>query len=431
MTALIRLVLLFGVAAAPTAEAPRGAYERRIDAAAPGKVVVTLDRDVYERARRDLGDLRVFDDGDRQVPYLLEVAREGGDPAPRRPRLINRAFVRGESSSVTVDFGAPVLKSGLALSLGGDNFRRRVTVEGRNRHDAGWETLTDGAYVFAVPAPSAARYETVALPENNFQILKVTVHDGPDEKEPVVIADVWTFPQERRRPREEEVAVPLRAAEDARERETRLVIDLGARHQPFRGLAIETDDPQFFRGVVVEARREPSHPGDEPLWHWLAEGTVYRYDDGGRRHEQLRIDVAGRERMLRLRIRNRDDQPLRLRRVAVLTPVERLVFDAQAGRAYRLSYGSDALDAPVYDVARTVGDPAIWIAQAAEGRLGPPSHGPSRESRVAWTERHPMLVWAGLLALVLLLGTITWRALRAGGADGEPPDPARAPSPEP
>lgn len=424
MSAVVCAVLLLGVTASPAEESRRGAFERRVQAPAPGKVTVLLDRDVYERARRDLGDLRVFDDQGRQVPYLLESAREAGEPVQRQPQLLNRAFVRGESSSVTLDFGGPVLKSALALSLSGDNFRRRVAVEGRNRHEDRWETLTDGAYVFAVPPPAAARYETVPLPENNFQLLRVTVFDGPDEREPIEVRGAWVRPLERRRPREQRTELPLRVAEDARAHETLVMVDLGARHQPFRGLELDVADPQFFRGVVVEAREEPqldsrrraSSP-EEPFWRPLAEATVYRYDEDGRHHEQLRVDASGRERALRLRIRNRDDRPLQLRGIAVLSPVERLVFEAEAGRAYTLSYGSDALDAPVYDVARTVGDPAIWIAQASEARLDAPSRR-AEASRESWTDRHPALVWAALATLVALLGTITWRALRAADAAG-------------
>jgi len=414
-------VLLLGVTADGASGPPRGAFERRIESSQAGKVVVVLDRDVYERARRDLGDLRVFNDRGRQVPYLLESTREAAAAGRRQPRVLNRAFVRGASSSVTLDFGAPVLKSELVLSLSGDNFRRRVTVEGRNRHDSQWETLTDGAYVFAVPPPAAARYETVLLPENNFQYLKVTVHNGPDDEQPVEVRAAWAQPQERRRAREQETAVPLRAVEDERTRETQVVVDLGARHQPFRGLLLDVADAQFFRGVLVEARAEPPPPGEPPYWRALAEGTVYRYDEDGRHHEQLRVEAGGRERMLRLRIRNRDDRPLRLRALTLLTPVERVVFEAEPGRAYTLSYGSEALDAPVYDIARTVGDPALWIAQATEARMGDPARRAQVTALPPWTERHPALVWAGLTVLVLLLGMITWRALRAAdGAAGEP-----------
>jgi hypothetical protein len=431
MKAVLAAALLIGVTA-PATDPPRGAFERTVAVAQPGRVVVTLDRDVYERARRDLGDLRVFDDGQRQVPYLIEAAREAGEAEPRRAHVLNRSFVRGNSSSLTLDFGAPVLKSELALSLSGDNFRRRVAVEGRNKHEAAWETLTDGAYVFAVPPPWTARYETVPLPENNFQFLRVTVFDGPDDREPVDIREAWARPQERRRPREQEAVLPLRAAQDERAHETVLMLDLGARHQPFRGVALDVADPSFFRGVVVEAQGEALSPREEPYWHPLAEGTLYRYDEDGHHHEQLRIDVCGRERMLRLRIRNRDDRPLQIRSVAVLKPIERLVFTAEAGRAYRLTYGSDALDAPVYDVARTVGDPVIWIAQATEGQLGPPARAPQVARLPPWTERHPALVWSALGVLVVLLGAITWRALLAADRATPAADaPASGAAPEP
>ena len=46
------------LAAAPSPAPP--AYERPIEVAAPGRVSVRLDRDVYEAARADLGDLRVW-----------------------------------------------------------------------------------------------------------------------------------------------------------------------------------------------------------------------------------------------------------------------------------------------------------------------------------------------------------------------------------
>jgi hypothetical protein len=32
-----------------------------------------------------------------------------------------------------------------------------------------------------------------------------------------------------------------------------------------------------------------------------------------------------------------------------------------------------------------------------------------------WTERHPSLLWGGLLAVVVALGGLTWRALHVAG----------------
>jgi Protein of unknown function (DUF3999) len=417
-------VATLGLAGAP---ADRPTVERAIEIPRPGRVAVVLDRDVYESARADLADLRVVDGEDRPVPYLLERALEE-PPAVRSSVILNRGFVRGQSATVTLDFEGPVLKRDLVLSLSGDNFRRRVIVEGKGKHDDAWTTLTDTAYVFAVPPSSAAvdgagtiarRYETVALPENNQQFLKVTVMRGADETGEVEIREVRAGTAASRRPREVPLTPRLVRTEDIARRETLLTLDLGARHQPFRAVSLEVADPRFFRGVTLEARPDPvpTAPAGTPPppWRALAECAIYRYEEPGRTVESLRIEVPGRERAIRLRIHNRDDEPLDVRGVSVGVPVERLAFEAAPASRYRLRYGAPGLGAPAYDLPRTVGDVALWTATAGEARLQTPVRVRALSDRPAWTERHPALLWVGLVATVVLLGLVTRRALRAAG----------------
>jgi hypothetical protein len=398
---------------------PPPTFERGIDAPRPGKVVLALDREIYERARPDLGDLRVVDDTGADAPYLLE--RVGSDPEPRfrEPVALNRGFVRGRSASVTLDLREPVLKSELVLALPGDNFRRRVKVEGRNKHERQWTTITDGAYVFAVPEPAAARYETVQLPQNNQQFLRITVFNGPDDPPRLDILDAWVRPQERRKPREYPLEPRVTPADDAAERESRLVLNLGARHQPFRAVLLDVGDPEFVRGAAVEERREPTlDPGGEsalPI-SWapvLEQASLYRYQEEGETRECLRLEATGRARVLRVRIRNRDDRPLNVRGVLVMVPQERLVFEAVSPHRYRLTYGDQSLEPPVYDVERTVGDAALWIARASPGRWQPPVVRVREGPKPPWTERYPAVLWAGLVAAVGLLAGVTWRALQA------------------
>jgi hypothetical protein len=180
-------------------------------------------------------------------------------------------------------------------------------------------------------------------------------------------------------------------------------------------------DESFFRGVAVEARIDPPPGPDgqtgQPLaWRYLGEAPIYRYEELGLRPESLRLDIAGRERVLRLRVRNRDDRPLTIRGATVLVPVERLAFEAQAGGQYVLRYGDPVAAAPVYDLARTAGDPALFAARATEVALLPPRPVPSPTPPPApWTERNPALLWMGLIAMVAGLGAVTWRALRTAG----------------
>src|SRR5262249_146311 len=151
--------------------------------------------------------------------------------------------------TVTLDFGGPVGKRRLSLRLSGDNFRRRVAVEG-SADGARWVTLVDGAYVFAVPRPEAARYETVELPTNDFPLLRLPVFHGPDDPEHVDILDVSLGEEAGHAPEIEMPLVPERAFDEKR-RETVLTIDLGARYQPFQALILDVADARFFRGVAV------------------------------------------------------------------------------------------------------------------------------------------------------------------------------------
>jgi hypothetical protein len=402
------------VAAALLAASPAPSVERAIEVQGAGPTAVALDRDVYDVADADLGDLRVVasDDPRRPVPYVLD---RGGEVASRvTPRVIDRGFVRGQTETATLDFGGRAWKREVGLSLSGDNFRRRVVVEGSD--DAvRWQTLTDSAYVFAIPGTPAARYETVPIPENEQRYMRVSVLHGDGDPERIEIRQVWASSTPRREGPSRMFVASMVREEDLRRRETVLTLDLGARHQPFRALGVAVSDARFMRGVTVEARRDPPRrrATDEPqpaYWITLGEGSLYRYDDHGHRRESLRLDVAGRERHVRLRIRNGDDQPLAIGVVTVTVPTERLLFEAAPGRSYVLTYGATGLGAPSFDLPRTIVDVEAWQAGARPAALGAPRRVPTK-SRVAWTEAHPALLWTGLVLAVLALGALTWRAL--------------------
>jgi hypothetical protein len=407
-------VVALATAAFAAAAAGEPAFERAVRLDGPGRVAVRLDRDVYESARPDLGDVRVLDESGRLVPFVLDRGEAAGRRPERRPALRNRGRTADGASTVDLDFGSAAGPSRLALRLSGDNFRRAVSVAG-SRDGREWTTLVEQAWVFAVPGKDAARYETVDLPATDFSLFRVRVRGGPDERDKIAIEDAWA-PADERRPLHEETITPRLARAEAPGGETWLTLDLGAAHQPFHAVELDVADPRFFREAVVEARRDrPGRDGRPPTVAWVevGRGALYRLGTAPRASECLSVPVSGRERALRLRLLNRDDRPLDVRGVRVRVPVERVVFEAVAPRTYRIVYGSSAA-APEFDLARTVGDVPAWAAGAREATLGPPRRSATAPGGAApWTERHPALLWAGLVAVVVALGALTWRAVRS------------------
>ncbi len=397
--------------AASAQDAPAPAFEREIRTPGAGLVAVRLDRHVYEAARSDLGDLRVLEESAARVPYTLDRGFPPASPE-RRPEIRNRGAVQRGAATAVLDFGKRVTKTRLALRLSGDNFRRWVVVEGSD-DGRSWVTLTDEAWVFAIPGVEPTRYEVVMLPENDFGQLRVTVHADPRERKRVSIEDAWLPSGALGARREESVAPRWSRAAVKDSQETWLTIDLGARHQPFQGFVLDVEDERFFREVRVEAREDPVLSASESVappdrWRHVGGGMIYRLEQAGELRESLRVEVAGRARVVRLRLRNRDDRPLRVTNVSVVVPVERLLFEA-ADDDYTLTYGAPKLMAPTYDLARTLDDePATSVAT-----LGPPVRRDVVADVLPWTERHPVLLWAGLLMVVAALGAVTWRALRS------------------
>jgi hypothetical protein len=327
----------------------------------------------------------------------------------------NRGWRADGAATAVLDFGRRLGKRRLQLRLSGDNFRRRVAVEGGDDGSA-WVTLVDEAWVFAVPGPEAFRYETVDLPENDFPLLRVVAHPAPDEQVRPAIEDAWA-PGDGTPPRaEERLIVRWSEAQDPKTRETWLTLDLGARHQPFHAIEVDVTDERFFRQARVEARHDPRTPDGAVWWEEIGRGALYRLEHEERRRECLRIDARGRARALRVRVSNLDDRPLRLRGVGLRVPVERLLFEAERPGRYRLTYGSAARTAPSYDLARTAGDLAAWGEGARPARPGPPRRlAVAGDEDRPWTERHPSLLWGGLLAIVVALGALTYGALRRAG----------------
>jgi hypothetical protein len=112
-----------------------------------------------------------------------------------------------------------------------------------------------------------------------------------------------------------------------------------------------------------------------------------------------------------VKIDNGDDQPVALKSVRLEMLEQTLCFDATPGAKYMLYYGDAALAAPRYDYA-------TLFAQepgAARATLGPEQENPEYRARPderPFTEKHPALLWAALVVVIVLLGGIALRSAK-------------------
>ncbi|MBN1419345.1 MAG: DUF3999 family protein [Planctomycetes bacterium] len=392
-----------------------------------GLVEFPIEPEVFDGAREDLVDLRILDDTGRETGWIARAAEGKRTRTPLEVKLYNRTFVSGEGASVTADFGAKVLKNRIEIDTPGTDFRRKVIVEGSD-DGTEWKGIRDDALLFRIGGGTDRVFDkrAIDLPETDHRYLRIAVRCGDDDPERIEIAGVSAsrIVEEAA----ETADVPLStgpAAQDPKERVTEIPIDLGYRKLPLCDIAFDVSDANFFRRVrilgrqgatrILERSVEDGPPREETVeapWIPVAQGAIYRFSAAGEEEASLRLGLAGaRYRHHLVRIEDRDDPPLGVTGARVTRVVHYVAFVAKPGRSYRLLFGKKDAARPVYDIAHFAGRlRAAGVRRAKLAAIGDnPEYAPP-ERIVPWSERHKAIIWVALLAGLVLLGAIIYRA---------------------
>jgi len=407
-------------------------------------LAVALDGDVHAATLAGWTDLRIFDDRDAEVTYLLDkavetVARRVPHTCPSKTVSLKEAGA-GIEIVVSLDPKAPPAE-GIDFHTRLADYHRRVSVAG-SKDGKEWTPLVTDAEIVDYTRYMDLRTTDVRLPANAFRQFRVSIADVTDEQASRFTELTrrlrGTEEQERierttvtRRPfrierielwREEKVtetrserqadwpAVEFRVEEDAKQKAT--VLHVRTRREPLAALSLVTSSRNFSRAAVVEV---PVVRGVQTDWVAVGHATVMRLDFRGLKREQLKVAFPlQRQAEYRLVIRNGDSPPLEITGVTGVGPVYRTVFLAQPDRTYRVCYGAEEAESPRYDTA------AVAAALGARHRPADDALGPQAASAgVAASDEltlrrllnNPIFLGVGIALMVVVLG---WGLYRAG-----------------
>jgi hypothetical protein len=407
---------------------------------AKGLVEFALTPEAISKARPGLGDLRLADPAGTIVPYVTRVDRGAStaslvlEPA----RTYNPVFTPGQSSSVTVDFGAAKARTEIDVFTPGRNFRRRVMVEAGSDGQS-WQILRKSDWLFNVVHENGQYAKTrVALPDNDFRYLRVTVFHAPDDPADLPIEKVQSRHTKRTPPKLSDVEIDpnsLTVTENPKLKATEIEVDLGFENLPLHDVVLGVADEQFLRRVEVLGRDHktitiersvenapPRKQQVEEPWRSLDGGVIHRFDSAGGQEPSanLSLPLSGGCRYLKLCIYNGDDAPLKLAG-AVLT-VHRLqqyvAFQAKGAGPYKLYLGNARAVAPQYDLAHFAD--RLRAEGVTKATLGLVEANPSYDlpvKAVPWSEQHKGLIWVAILFLGLVLFLMVRRQFRRAKSD--------------
>jgi hypothetical protein len=386
---LVHLAFLAGALPAVAEEGVRPAtqvfrYTRAVTPGAAGPNRLGVDGALLagSEARTGSGllrDLRLFDAGGREVPYLL-VAPSRSEPAWVRASLLPIPETK-LASGFEADLGALRRIDRLRAPGLSAPFLKRLRLEGSGDR-ARWTVLVAEGTLFDLPEEGLARTE-VGFPEGEHRFLRLVWNDarsGRVSLPPRVearLAGTGGPPEPLR------MAVPFERRESEPGR-SRCRLKLDAAGLPIAAIEVGVASGNVLRDArVLESRLS----GGRLVPFELGTATLRRAErDGAAAAEMtIRLVVSPAEAELDLVIEDAGNPPLEITSItALFEGLPWIYFESPDGSPLTARFGADRIPAPRYDLEAL--SPAI-----ARGE------GPA-PARASWGDRQPEVAVAGQVA---------------------------------
>lgn len=381
------LCLALGWVLPAAAESPgRFRFWRQIDRGASSEeeiLTFALDSDIYAATRDGLPDLRILDGADREAPCQIEREVEYREQRTRHRGQVEGLSLREQGNAIEIGLRLPKdspSAEGFVFLTPRVDYERKVRVFGSD-DGANWTALAPEGWIFDYSRYMDVSNREVPLPPNRFRRFKIVVEDVTDEQESPYKHLSRTFRGGKEEVRKEETTIQRRgfridrieffwhttqqrvekikkveypvAAFDQQTdaAKKRTILRVRTRREPLTALTIQTANRNFHRRAVVEV---PLVRGPATEWNAIGQATLssLRFRDIHREQLSLEFPEHRREEY-RIVIDNEDNPPLEITGVKAEGNVYRVEFLAEAGKDYRVYYGSDEVEPPQYE-ARAV-----------------------------------------------------------------------------
>jgi Protein of unknown function (DUF3999) len=397
-----KLLLIFAmIASAAPLDLSAWKYRKRIPLTpGDGLAVVKLDREVYIGS--SLSDMLIIRDGE-VVPFVVRTAGVLEDLIPVGAPLLDRGVIPGVGVQFTIHLKSRQEHDSIFLLTDEKNFRQRVRVE-TSQNGLRWAVARDDGAIFNFSQDGREFSSTViGYPVSTRSFLRVTIFGWTktDAVKGVTVDRKDTRPA----PYEVYSTLTPQIWQDTETKSTVVTVDQGVTGLPVSRVRIETSSPQFQRALVIETS------DDGNTWQYLSQGSIARLPGPEFTEESLVEPASGARRYLRLRIYNRDDQPIQIGHIFLEGLSSELRLLASSPGTYWLYYGNPAaMRLPEYDLSAVLSRRSL---QETAWTLGPqepnPLFRPPTPPKKPWSEQHPAILYTVLGGAVLALGIATFR----------------------
>ena len=396
----MRMVLrLVAVALFASASIPYFKHVRDVKGGADHQQYIVVDESVWQHARPDLTDLRLYT-GQTEVPYALSIERGSSETEQKNVRILQPATIGGKTQFF-LEMSGLTEYDRIELRLKAKNYVAKVRVEGQDDlHGPRWATLSNTIF-YDLSDDNLGGNSTLRLPLTTYKYLRITL-DGPVKPSDVESATANIREEEKEIWR----TIPAEPKREQQGKDTVFTFYL-PKNVPIERMTFSIDpgQPNFRREVELQNERKMLlGSGELSRVHMVRHGQKIDF-------EKNYLDMGwGSTEVLKVIIHNGDDPPLKITGVRLEQYQRRVYFNSAT--APQLYYGDEQLDHPVYDYAKLF----QRDAKATEAQLGPEQSNSAytgRPDERPWSERHPAVLWIAIVAAVVILGAMALRSMKS------------------
>jgi hypothetical protein len=377
-------------------------YERQLEPIhSGGQHYIALDESVWQHARPDLGDLRIYT-GEKEIPYTLTIER-GGAQIEQKKLMVLQPGTAGGKTQFLLEMTDIPRYDRVELKLRTKNFVAHARVEGADDpHGTQWSNLGTTT-LYDLSDEKLGHNSTLQIPVTTFKYLRVTVESSVKPSDVEGATAGMTLAQEAVW---RDLSNAPKQAQQGRDTVFTFAIPETA---PVERVLLSIDPSQgnFRREIEVQS--------DSGMWFGSGEISRIHLQRNGQRIdvEQPWLEIHGiGPGSLKIVIHNGDDVQLNITAAHLQQYERRVYFDSDAGANLKLYFGDKKIEAPVYDYAKLFQKDAsaqqvqLDAEQENAAYAGRPDDRP-------WSERHPALLWVAIIAAVLVLGGIALRSMKS------------------
>ena len=356
---------------------------------------ILLPPQVIGRCQNDVADLRILDEQNNQVAYLLKQdAAQFSDNSFIEFPIIKKEKEKDKQTHITIEnkTGKPI--SDLLLVTANMDARRGVNISGSNNLKE-WYIIKEGVWLdnfFSTKEEELV--QTISLPTVLYKYFQITVIGQDILPFNVVKAGIYT--QNYTQGKYISIPQPNISQKDSIDKRSyiRLKFDQAYRIDK---LILEVDGPKFYkRGLNV-------YDGNfintkTPFAVYISPGISEMFLGSAKSRELLMV------------INNDDNIPLKIKSVKAFQLNQYLLAYLEKNKPYHLAFGDSTAQAPIYDLKffkDSIGTnpQAISVETVQESQQKPVAVQPKNNSGKIW-------LWSIIAAVSVLLLLFVFRMIK-------------------